>query len=199
MNEQFWWYMTRASGLVAWIMLTASVIWGIILSTKAFPNQRRPKWLLAVHRWLGGLTLGFLAIHITSLILDNYVHFDLLDVLVPFATNWKPGAVALGILSMWLLVAIELTSLAKRHLSRRVWRGVHLSSYAVFWLTSLHAAYAGTDSSTTMYKLGAGASVVAIAWSLMYRISHRRGLRRAARSAGGTRPAARRDSTKAIS
>ena len=54
MSEQVWWYLTRASGIVAWLMLTASVIWGIVLSTKAFPEQRRPAWLLDLHRWLGG-------------------------------------------------------------------------------------------------------------------------------------------------
>ena len=55
MNPQVWWYLTRASGIVAWLMLTASVIWGIVLSTKAFPEHRRPAWLLDLHRWLGGL------------------------------------------------------------------------------------------------------------------------------------------------
>ena len=50
MNAQFWWFLTRASGIVAWLMLTLSVIWGILLSTKAFPEQRRPVWLLSLHR-----------------------------------------------------------------------------------------------------------------------------------------------------
>ena len=54
MNPQIWWYLTRASGIVAWLMLTASVIWGIVLATKAFPEHRRPAWLLDLHRWLGG-------------------------------------------------------------------------------------------------------------------------------------------------
>ena len=132
MNPQIWWYLTRAAGIVAWLMLTASVIWGIVLSTKAFPEHRRPAWLLDLHRWLGGLAVAFTAIHLGALVADSYVHFGLADVTVPFASQWKPGAVALGIAAMWLLVAVEATSLAMKRLPRRTWRLIHLSSYAVF-------------------------------------------------------------------
>ncbi len=120
MNPQFWWYVTRASGIVAWLMLTASVIWGVILSTRAFPEQRRPAWLLDLHRWLGGLTVSFVAIHLIALVADSYVHFDLADLAIPYASDWKPGAVAFGVIAAWLLVAVELTSLAMKRLPKRV-------------------------------------------------------------------------------
>ena len=185
MNPQFWWYLTRSSGIVAWAMLTASVIWGILLSTKAFPDQRRPAWLLTMHRWLAGLTMSFLAIHLAALVADSYVSFDLADLAVPFASDWKPGAVALGVVAMWLLVAIQLTSFAMRRLPRRVWRIVHLSSYVAFWLTSMHAAFAGTDATSWLYRAGAAASILAVAWSLMYRVANRRAVRRAGRMSTG--------------
>jgi predicted ferric reductase len=178
MNPQFWWYLTRSSGIVAWLMLTATVIWGILLSTKAFPHQRRPVWLLALHRWLAGLTLSFLGIHIVALLADSYVAFDLADVTIPYASDWKPGAIALGVLSMWLLVAVQLTSLAMRRLPRRVWRMVHLTSYVAFWVASLHAAFAGTDTTSWFYRGGAAAAIVAVAWALMYRVANRRAVRR---------------------
>ena len=182
MSPQFWWFLTRASGIVAWLMLTLSVIWGILLSTKAFPNQRRPVWLLSLHRWLGGLTMSFLAIHVAALVADNYVSFGLADIAIPYASDWKPGAVALGVLGAWLLVAVELTSLAMRRLPRKFWRVVHLSSYVAFWLTSMHAAFAGTDATSWLYRGGAAASIVAVAWALMYRVANRRAVRRAART-----------------
>jgi methionine sulfoxide reductase heme-binding subunit len=182
MNQQVWWYLARASGIVAWLMLTASVILGILLSTKAFPNQRRPIWLLALHRWLAGLTLSFLAIHLLALVADSYVSFGLADLTIPYATDWKPGAVALGVLAMWLLVAIELTSLAMRRLPRRFWRVIHLTSYVVFWLTSMHAAFAGTDTTSWLYRGGAAGSILAVAWALMYRLANRRAVRRVERS-----------------
>lgn len=174
MSPQFWWYVTRASGLVAWLMLTASVIWGVVLSTKAFPDQRRPAWLLDLHRWLGGLAVSFLALHLVALVADNYVHFGLLDLVLPFRSPWKTGAVALGVFAAWLLGAVELTSLARRRLPKRFWRVLHLTSYVSFWLTSLHAAFAGTDRGALLYQGTAAASVLAVAWALMYRLANRR-------------------------
>jgi predicted ferric reductase len=192
MNPQFWWYLTRASGIIAWLMLTATVIWGILLSTKAFPNQRRPVWLLALHRWLAGLMMSFLAIHLVALVADSYVSFDVVDLAVPYASDWKPGAVALGVVAMWLLIAVQATSLAMRRLPRRFWRIVHLSSYVAFWLTSMHAAFAGTDTNSWLYQGGAAASILAVAWALMYRLANRRAVRRAERD--GHAAAAQRES-----
>jgi predicted ferric reductase len=179
MNAQFWWFVTRGSGIVAWLMLTLSVIWGVLLATKAFPDKRSPQWLLSLHRWLAGLTFCFLAIHLAALLADSYVSFGLADISIPFASAWKPGAVAVGVLGAWLLVAVEVTSLAMRRLPRRVWRAVHLSSYVVFWLVSLHGALAGTDATTWWYRAGAAASILTVAWSLMYRVANRRSARRA--------------------
>lgn len=174
MSPQFWWYVARASGIVAWLMLTASVIWGVILSTKAFPARRRPAWLLDLHRWLGGLTVWFVAVHIGALVADNYTAFGLADITVPFASSWRPGAVALGVVAAWLLAAVQLTSLAVKRLPRTVWRAVHLTSYATFWLTSVHAALAGSDRTNWLYELTAAASIGAVAWALIYRLTNRR-------------------------
>jgi sulfoxide reductase heme-binding subunit YedZ len=178
-NPQVWWYLTRAAGIVAWLMLTASVLWGIVLSTKAFPEHRRPAWLLDLHRWLGGLAVSFTAIHLGALVADNYVHFGLADLTVPFASSWKSGAVALGVIAMWLLIAVEATSLAMKRLPRRTWRWIHLSSYAVFLLVSLHAALAGTDRSHWLYQSTATVTIVAVVWATVYRLTHRRPPRRA--------------------
>lgn len=182
MNPQIWWYLTRAAGIVAWLMLTASVIWGIVLSTKAFPQHRRPAWLLDLHRWLGGLAVSFTAIHLGALVADSYVHFGLADIAVPFASQWKPGAVALGVVAMWLLLAVEATSLAMKRFPRRTWRWIHLASYAVFLLTSLHAAFAGSDRALLLYQGTAVASILAVTWATVYRLTHRRRARRTARA-----------------
>ena len=178
MNPQVWWYVARASGIIAWLLLTASVIWGVLLSTDAFPTRRRPAWLLDLHRWLGGLTVAFVAAHLAALVADNYTHFDIADLAIPYASQWRPGAVALGVVATWCLVAVELTSLAMRRLPRKLWRGVHLTSYLVFWLASLHAAFAGTDTTNRLYQLTAAISIAAVAWALVYRLSNRRTDRR---------------------
>ena len=90
----------------------------------------------------------------------------------PFASSWKPGAVALGVVAAWSLVAVELTSLAMRRLPRRIWRGIHLVSYLTFWLTSLHAALAGTDRTQGLYQATAAVSIALVAWAVIYRLTH---------------------------
>ena len=81
-----------------------------------------------------------------ALVADNYTHFNLSDLAIPYASDWKPGAVALGVIAAWLLAAVELTSLAIKRLPKRVWRSIHLTSYAVF----------GSPASTPRCRHGSG-------------------------------------------
>jgi DMSO/TMAO reductase YedYZ heme-binding membrane subunit len=108
------------------------------------PNPKGP-WLLDLHRWLGAMAVVFTAGHVVALIADSYVTLDLVDALVPFASSWRPGAVAWGVLALWLLVAIEVTSLMMKRIPRRTWRSVHLSSYALAVTATLHGVTAGSD------------------------------------------------------
>lgn len=146
MNEKLWWYVARSTGIVAWALVAAAVIWGLLLTTRLVGGRTAPRWLLDLHRFLGGLAVAFTALHLVGLVADSYTHFGPADLLVPLASAWKPGPVALGVVAMYLLVAVELTSLAMRRLPRRLWRWVHLTSFGSFWLASLHAVTAGTDS-----------------------------------------------------
>ncbi len=148
--EQLWWYTARAGGIVSWALLSASVLWGMALSTKVFGKRPRPNWLLDMHQWLGALTMIFLGVHVAGLVFDSYVEFGLTDVLVPFASDWDPSAVAWGIVAFYLLLAVELTALGRRWMPKKVWRSVHYLSFPVFILATVHGVAAGTDATTTM-------------------------------------------------
>jgi DMSO/TMAO reductase YedYZ heme-binding membrane subunit len=161
--SQLWWYSARASGIVAWGLLAASVGWGLVLSTKLRPPRVRPAWTLDLHRFLGGLATVFTAMHVGSLILDSYVQFDLVDVLVPFASTWHPLWVAPGVVGLWLLLAVELTSLARRHLPRRLWRRVHILSLPLFAVATAHFVMAGTDAANALAVLSVLAAAVGFA------------------------------------
>jgi predicted ferric reductase len=151
-NPQTWWYVARASGIVAFVLLVLSLIWGVLLTTRILRPHDRPAWLLDLHRWLGGLALTMVGLHLTAIVADTYVHFGAADLLVPLASSWRPLPVALGILGLYLLVAIETTSFAMRRLPRRAWRAVHLTSYGLVWLVSLHAGLAGSDTTNVVYR-----------------------------------------------
>jgi predicted ferric reductase len=151
-NNQLWWYVARSGGIVAWALLAGSVLWGLALSTKVLRGRPRPNWILDLHRFLGGLALLFTGIHVAALILDSYVHFGVAEVLVPFASEWHPVAVAWGIVGLYLLVAVEVTSLLRKRISKRAWRLTHYLSFPLFLLTTVHALSAGTDRSTLLLR-----------------------------------------------
>src|SRR5690349_22859403 len=94
-------------------------------------RRPHPAWMLNMHKFLGVLTLVFVGIHVAAIMLDDFVHFGITDVLVPLASSWHPVAVACGIVGMYLLVAIQTTSWLRRRLSPRVWHTIHLTSYGV--------------------------------------------------------------------
>jgi DMSO/TMAO reductase YedYZ heme-binding membrane subunit len=102
--------------------------------------------MLSVHRYLGALTVAFVAAHVASILVDSFVRFGVADVLVPFASSWHPVEVAWGIAGMYLLVAIEATSLARARISARVWRNIHVCSYVLLALVTVHLLTAGTDA-----------------------------------------------------
>ncbi|HJV08406.1 MAG TPA: ferric reductase-like transmembrane domain-containing protein [Acidimicrobiales bacterium] len=140
------WYVARSSGLVAWALIAASTLWGLALTTRAFSGRASPRWLLDLHRWLGGLSVVFVGVHLVTIAADTYVHFGWADVFVPFASAWRPADVAWGVVALYLLVAVEVTSLARRRLPPRVWRTVHGLSFPLFVLTTVHILLAGTDT-----------------------------------------------------
>lgn len=151
MNEQLWWYVARSTGIVAWALVAASVVWGLAISTNrlggsVLGNRARPNWLLDLHRFLGGLAVVFTGVHLVGLVLDTYVEFGITELLVPMASSYRPGAVAWGIAALYLLIAVEVTSLLRRRISKRAWRMTHMLSFPLFAGATAHGLLAGTDA-----------------------------------------------------
>jgi predicted ferric reductase len=133
-------------------------------------NRRRPVWLLDLHRWLGGLALVFTGLHLVGLVTDSYEHFGIREILVPFASEWRPVAVAGGVFSLYLLAGIQITSLLMRHLPRRLWKSVHFMSFPLFFLASIHSATAGSDTARAWYRVGSVAVITATLFTILYRL-----------------------------
>lgn len=152
MNEQFWWFLSRSSGIVTWALLAATTLWGIFLSTRMLKPYDRPAWLRDLHTWLGTLTLLGTGLHIAAIMADSYVQFSVKDILVPMSATWKPLALAWGIVSMYILLAVQISSWAMKKIPRKLWRAIHFLSYGLFATTSIHSLSAGTDRSALLYQ-----------------------------------------------
>ena len=169
MSDTVWWYTARASGMVAWWLLGTAVCWGLALSTRVTNGKPTPAWLLDLHRFLGGLATIFVGVHLLGLAEDAFVPFNWVDFAVPFHATWRPVAVAWGVTSLYLLVAIEITSLLMRRIPKRWWRRVHSMSFLLFVLTGIHVFSAGTDRVNRLTQWSGLAMATAVLFLSVYR------------------------------
>lgn len=166
------WLLIRAAGVTAWLMLTLVVIWGLLLKTRLAGGALTPIGLLAVHRWLGAVALGFLAVHMGMLLVDPYVTFSVPELLIPFVSAWRPVDVAMGIAAFWLLVVVGVIGRLRARLGKRgntVFKHAHRAAYAAWPLATGHYVMAGTDS-TEMWSMAVMlAGAFAIVFMLLVR------------------------------
>jgi predicted ferric reductase len=153
LNEKLAWYISRSSGIVAWIVVTASIVWGLALSSRLVRRRGVPAWLLDLHRYLGTLTIVFSLVHIGGLVADNYVYFGWAELFIPMYTKWRPGAAAWGIVAFYLIVAIQITSWMMRRMPRRIWHWIHLTSFPMFAMATVHGYQSGADSDNHLVRV----------------------------------------------
>lgn len=142
------WYLSRASGFVAYLLLWGSVVWGLLLSTGIGRTCIRPPLLLDAHQFLSTLSVGFASFHGLVLMGDRYIRFPLRAVVVPFAASYEPRLVACGQIALWLSVLLIASFHVRRRIGGRAWRRLHYASFAVFWLAFVHGIALGTETAT---------------------------------------------------
>lgn len=194
MNEQFWWFLARSSGIVAWALLVGSVALGLVLSTRALGKRPTPAWSLDIHRGVSGMAVLLTVVHLVALVLDSYVEFGVAELLVPMASEWRPLAVTWGVLALYVLVAVEVSSLLRTRLPARVWRRIHMASFVLYGFATLHFVTAGTDVEGMPGTVAVVGSMVLIAALTLVRILAPRG---AGRAKGRPAPRAARRSDAA--
>jgi hypothetical protein len=139
------WYAARAGGIVAYLLLSASVLGGILLAGKRHVPGLPRFAVEDVHRFLGLLAGLFIVVHVGSIALDTFVPFSLTQLVVPFTSSYRPLATGLGIVALELLLAVAMTNLLRRRLPYRLWRRAHYATLAVWLLATAHGILAGTD------------------------------------------------------
>jgi predicted ferric reductase len=166
-NSTFW-YAARSAGMVAYVLLSTSVVLGVLMSART--RFTWPRFAIEeVHRFLAILTGTFVVLHGASLLLDRVVPISLGQALVPFTTHYRPFAVGLGVSAAELMAAVGLTNLLKRELPYSFWRRVHYLTLAVWILASLHGVLAGSDRSDPWFAGVVAAAVAAVAMASVTR------------------------------
>ncbi len=164
-NVAWTWLGIRAAGITAWGLLTAVVLWGILLRTRILGHAASPTRLLDLHRWLGAVALSFLAIHMVLLLFDAYLPFTIAQVLIPGLSSWETFAVALGSIAFWLLIPVSIVGRFRPRLKNAgasLFQRTHWLAYAAWPVATMHYVLAGTDAlaSWSLALLIAGAGLL---------------------------------------
>lgn len=166
----FFWYLSRASGITAYLALTLELVFGLLLSTAVGDRLVARGRSVEVHQWLSALTLSLLAVHGMALLGDRFIQFDMVDVLVPFVAPYEPIAVGLGVIAAWLGAAVHVSFEYRKRLGQRAWRMLHYASFPMFWMVTAHGLLAGTDSRGIAMRAMYAACAALVLWLTFYRV-----------------------------
>lgn len=164
------WHLVRSSGIVAYVLLLASTVWGLFLSSQFVKDWSPGPVSLTLHSTISWLSLLLGLVHALLLMFDDYFTYTLGDIFVPFTGPYRPEVVGMGTLAFWLLVVISLSFPFKKRLGNVTWKRLHYVSYAAFGLVSVHGLFAGTDGTLIGFRLLVGSGVVLVVLLLGIRL-----------------------------
>ena len=171
MTDQLLWFATRGAGVVSLLLASAVVVLGL-LTTARWQRPGWPRFLTAeLHRTVALVSVAFTALHVVTAILDPYAQLGILAALVPLASSYRPVAVAWGVLSVDLLLAVMLTSLLRDRIGYRTWKAVHWLAYAGWPLAVLHSITAGSDATAPWMLLVDAVAIGSVVAALAFRLT----------------------------
>jgi predicted ferric reductase len=150
------WYLTRGTGAASLVLLSLTLVLGIVNVRRWAPRGLQRFVIDDLHRTLGLLVVVLLAVHVATSVLSSFVSISVIEVLVPFVGSYHPFWLGLGALSLDLLAALIVTSLLRARIGLRAWRAVHWAAYACWPIAVVHGLGIGTDASGWLLWLTLG-------------------------------------------
>jgi DMSO/TMAO reductase YedYZ heme-binding membrane subunit len=144
-HDPTFWLLARSAGFTAYILLTLSVLAGLVLKSRPF-RALKPATVTDTHRTLAMLGLGALALHAAALVLDQTVRMPVWALVVPFTSTYRPLATTIGVLAAELMILVYASFSMRKRIGTKNWRRLHWTTYAVFGAATVHGLMAGTDS-----------------------------------------------------
>jgi predicted ferric reductase len=164
------WMVIRGSGIIAFLLLAGSTVWGLLISTKVLGRAVRAKGVTWFHESLGIASLVATGVHMFVLFNHDFISFGYKDLFIPGASSWRPLAVALGVVAFYAMVVITTSFYVKRWIGQRAWRAIHMLTFGTFLSAGLHGALSGTDTSNPVVMGMYVGSLAIVAMLLIIRI-----------------------------
>ncbi len=147
------WYITRAAGWVGYFLLWFSMVWGLAIPTKFFERVISPTFAVDFHEYLSLLAIGFVILHVSVLLFDQFLPFTLTQIFIPFLSTYRPIWVGLGVIGAYLSVLVTITFYLRKRIGQKRFKAIHLLSLVGYLGVVLHAFFAGSDSSLGAVQL----------------------------------------------
>jgi len=188
MTHEFW-YLSRAAGFTAYLLLFVSVALGISIGTRLTDPIAKRASVFDLHRFTTLLALAFTLFHVYVMLGDGYFHLNVWQLSVPFLSPYRTWATAVGVVSLYVMVLVIGSFYVRRHIGYRTWRALHFLTFALYAGATLHGITAGTDTTQAWARSIYLATGLAIVLLILYRVQYRvpdDGTVRTARLVAGT-------------
>jgi methionine sulfoxide reductase heme-binding subunit len=170
MSSTSLWYATRASGVVALVLLTLTMVLGLVTTSRSRARNWPGFAQQEIHRRISILAVVFLTLHVLTSVLDTYVSIGWLAVIVPFASGYSRFWVGLGTVALDLMIAVFVSSLLRARIRPGAWRAIHWLAYGSWPIALAHTFGLGTDAGEQWVIVLGAVCVMAVAVSLAWRI-----------------------------
>jgi sulfoxide reductase heme-binding subunit YedZ len=165
-SSKAYWFISRSSGVLAYMLLTLAVMWGLVQSGAILRPTIPPALALGLHSFLNWSSLAMVALHGLILLGDSFIKMTLADIFIPLLSPYRPLAVGLGVLGVYLMLMLALSFYARRWLGQKTFRTLHYASFLTYLLVSLHGLTAGSDTYLLwpLYLVSIGSVSLLIVW-----------------------------------
>jgi predicted ferric reductase len=145
-STQTMWYVTRAAGIISYLLVWLSTVWGLAVSNKILDPVLHRMFTYDFHQFLSLLAIGFIFLHVGVLLADKYLPFSVAQLVVPFTAPYRPVWVGIGQIGLYLTLLVSITFYIRKWIGQKTFRMIHLLSYLAFLGAALHGLFSGTDS-----------------------------------------------------
>jgi predicted ferric reductase len=169
-STQTMWYVTRAAGLLSFLLVWLSTVWGLAVSNKILDPVLHRAFTYDFHQFLSLLAIGFIVLHVGVLLADKYLPFSVAQLLVPFSAPYRPVWVGIGQIGLYLTLLVSITFYLRKWIGQKTFRVIHLLSYLAFLGAALHGLLAGTDSPLPTVRAMYIVTTLSVVFLTAYRI-----------------------------
>ena len=146
-SVQTMWYITRASGLVAYVLIWFSMVWGLGVASKIFDVLLHGTFTYDFHQYISLLAIGFTLLHMGVLLFDGYMPYSVWQILIPFISPYRPMWIGIGVIGFYLMLLVTVTFYVRTKIGMKAFRTIHVFSLVSYFAITLHSFMSGSDSS----------------------------------------------------